>query len=303
MNSRNRQPRNSPADFPNFTADEQPECEARLDRLIFYATEFQKAAFLALPGYRCSRSHFLRSSAYRRLIELQSENSGAKIQIYYGRRVPWVAPCKIVLIADDPTGLQPSQVFAALELLTQAKLSMVELACDFNGSSGVDVAFVQRHVLFGKSRFLARKPGIMWFGSRRSSKLVRTYWKPEICAFRIELELHSRWLRNHGIGNVFDFNLLPTLLARHHLFFCRLEWGAVFKRIRRSSRTWRFALRNLEWQRNDLLATLNFLRREVCLTNTHRLLVPLETNEVVLRALKKWARRWPPRPFGLMTNR
>jgi hypothetical protein len=50
------------------------------------------------------------------------------------RRVGWIAPYRVTLIADDKIGLLPGQVFSVLELLPgRFKLTLVEIAFDFQG--------------------------------------------------------------------------------------------------------------------------------------------------------------------------
>lgn len=154
-------------------------------------------------------------------------------------------------------------------------------------------------MVFGKSRWTARKADITWFGTRRSAKFVRAYRKPKIGVFRVELEFHSSWLRHHRIKDCFDFWRIPELVMGRHIFFCELNWPVVIRNIRRTVPNAQLALRNLMWERHDLHATLRFLRRELGFRNTHRLLIPLELNKLALSALKRWAAQWPERPFSL----
>jgi hypothetical protein len=49
----------------------------------------------------------------------------------------------------------------------------------------------------------------------------------------------------------------------------------------------------------DVWATLNYLRQELAMKNTRRFLDPLDTNDLVLDALKKWAAMWPAAPKKL----
>jgi hypothetical protein len=276
-----------------------PAPQMTFDRVCIYATEADRTAFRDQPGYRVIRSHFLRFGAYRRVLETENVGTGARTLFYDLPRVSWVPKFRIVLLAGDVQGLGPSDLLSALELLGKSRVSLLELAFDFPLQAGLNTAFVMEHVVFGKSRWTARKVGIVWFGTRRSSKFVRSYGKAKKGVFRIELEFHAGWLRQHGIRDCFDFDRIPGLVMRRHIFFCQLDWAAVIRNVRRSVPNARLALRNLEWERHDLHATLRFLRRELRFTNTHRFLVPLELNDLAERALKLWAAQWPKRPFGL----
>lgn len=204
-----------------------------------------------------------------------------------------------MLVADDATGLRQADVLPLLELLPDVALVLVEIAIDFPQELALGVSFVMAHMLFGKSRYAGRKLGIVWFGTRRSAKFVRAYWKVSIRCLRIELELHSVWLRRHKIADIFDFAKLPGFIVSRHIRVSRLNWPAIHSAISRSGANRSLALRNLRWQARDLYATLRFLRREIGLRNTHRFLIPLKTNRTILEALNAWARQWHRRPFRL----
>ena len=207
--------------------------------------------------------------------------------------MPWVPETKLALRAGDQLTFWPS------ELLEESRVSLFELAFDFPEQAGLNTGFVMEYLVFGKSRWAARKPGIVWFGTRRSAKFVRAYLKPKIHVFRIELHFHAAWLRRHAIYDCFDFHRIPELVMRRHISFCKLDWDAVTHRIRQSVPNAALALRNLSWEEDDLHATLRFLRRELRFTNTHRFLVPLALNDLPARALKQWAAQWPKRPSRL----
>ncbi len=285
------------------TAGDHSIPDAKLDRLVLYAGASDRKAFRDQLGHRVVRSHLLRSGAYRRILETEDTCTGARTRYYDIPRVPWVPKVKVVLIAGDVQGLTPSDLLSASELLENPRVTLLELALDFPERAGLSTRFVLEHAVFGKSRWTARKIGIVWFGTRRSSKFVRAYRKPSIGVFRIELELHAPWLRRHHIRDCFDFCRIPDLIMRRHIFFCRLDWVAVIRKIRWSVPNARLALRNLKWQQHDLHATLRYLRHELRLTNTHRYLFPLELNDVAAFALKQWADRWPKRAFSLEKSR
>jgi len=270
-----------------------------LDRVCISAAASDRKAFRDQPGHKVHRSHFLRSGAYSRLLETEDTDTGVTTLVYDKRRVPWVPETKVTIRAGDSRGLQSSDLLGAFELLNDGYVSLLELAFDFPEQAGLNIGFAMAHVLFGKSRWTARKANTVWFGTRRSTKFIRAYQKIKLGIFRIELEFHASWLRHHGIRDCFDFFKIPDLVLRRHIFFVRLDWRAVVNKIRQSVPNSRLALRNLEWERHVLHATLRYLRRELRLTNTHRFLLPNELNDVAARALKLWAAEWPTRPFRL----
>lgn len=271
-----------------------------LDRVCIHAQTSDRKVFLALPNYIVTRSHFLRSrsSAYRRLLELKSIRTGSTVTFYDSPRAPWIPNVKVLLRASEREGLAAADVLAVLELLDHRRFSLFEIAVDFPKQAGIGLKFVQEHALFGKSRWKSRRIGISWWGTRRSAKFVRVYRRPS-GTFRVELEFHSPWLRQHHIRDCFDFRRIPNLVIPRHLCFYRLDWPAVTRKIRQSLPNPPLALRNLGWGRDDLDGTLRFLRNELSFTNTHRFLVPLALNGRVARALQLWAAQWPRRPFRL----
>jgi hypothetical protein len=270
----------------------------KLDRLRFSASVFPRVQIRSLPGFRCERDHRLRESPYGRVLVLASESSGTKISCRYGRRVPWVAPCELTLIGNDDTGLKPRNVFSVLEVLPDSRLLMIELAFDFD-PGWVSTPFVWQYGRFGKSRLHNWSGNAIWFGSRRSTKFVRAYRKSAINAYRVELEVHRTWLRKHNVWTVFDFFRLPGLICPKHIHFCALNWRGVGIQIQRKSSAPKLALRHASWLKNRLPFVLDFLRHQIGLQNTHRLLVPLKVNLVIREALESWAREWPRAAFRL----
>jgi hypothetical protein len=123
--------------------------------------------------------------------------------------------------------------------------------------------------------------------------------------FRVELELRSRFLRQYGIKDPYDFGKLVGILPRRHIDFVRLNQKKLARRLlgmgRRSRPVWEI-LDDVRLLEGDVWATLNFLRLEVGMKNARRLLDPLDTNDAVLDALKKWAAMWPTAPKKLKTK-
>src|SRR4051794_2313401 len=65
------------------------------------------------------------------------------------------------------------------------------------------------------------------YGSRKSGKYVRCYKKPEVGAYRVELELHSSLLRRHNISGLDDLVRLPGVVCPKHLQLVDLDWNRL----------------------------------------------------------------------------
>jgi hypothetical protein len=123
------------------------------------------------------------------------------------------------------------------------------------------------------------------------------YWKTEIGRYRVELELHSRFLRHHGIEDISDFSKLATLLPRKHIWFSQLNTAKLYGYLERKGND------RVEMQRighelalfNTNLFTLSYgLRFEM--QNARRMLSSSWLNRVVRDALSEWAGQWPTKP-------
>jgi hypothetical protein len=231
-------------------------------------------------------------ATYGRVWKLKSKNSDARADWEYQRQQGFLAPSRITLIADDQTGLTPEEVQKFLEHCRDHRLVLIELALDFAPASGVNAVFVKQHGVFGKSR---RRPdlggpGQLRYGSRRSGKLVRCYWKDQIGAYRVELELHSRLLREHELNQLRNICRVPGVIFPKHVRFVRFAWN----RLRRYLE-YRFGhrgetilgvarrLANLSVRRAS-----RYLRRKG-VNNVHRFLVPLRMNMEIEKALIEWS--------------
>jgi hypothetical protein len=165
-------------------------------------------------------------------------------------------------------------------------LILLEAALDFAFGSGVDIEFILRHGIFGKSKPQTDRggPGQLRYGGRHSDKLVRAYHKSAIEAFRVELELHSRLLRSHRIHRLEDVDRALTSIVLSHFQLAHIHWSAL-----RSHLLARFQTAGLE-----ILATakarsasihevLRYLRNRP-VNNVHRFLRPMTENQLALAA-------------------
>jgi hypothetical protein len=123
---------------------------------------------------------------------------------------------------------------------------------------------------------------------------------------RVELELRSRFLRHHGIQGPYDFPKLVGILPERHIYFAQFNEKKLAARLRGMGfsprRVWEI-LDDVRLLENDTWATLSYLRQEVGMKNTRRFLELLDTNEIVLDALRKWAAIWPAAPVKLNITR
>lgn len=286
------------------------DCIAILDVVRFVCDENPLPALKQLPGFRSLQSTWVKRpppgkcQGYGRVHWFQREGSRMKFCVESERREGWLAPYSITLFADDRTGLLPQEVFSILEVCPKTKLTLVEFALDFSPLSTVNRVFVRRWGMFGKSQrdFWNKNSAGDWWGSRLGKKRIKSYWKDKICGHRVELRLRSRFLKQHGIRDVFDFPKFLKTLPRHHIFFARLKKQRLIERLESngiSAADVSLVTHSVEQMESDLWMTLSYLRRVVGLKNVQRLLVPLKENTIVLDAIKKFAAEWPATPRKL----
>jgi len=174
------------------------------------------------------------------------------------------------------------------------RLTMLELALDF--PEYLNRRKLRQHALFGKTRPVASVNGTDYWGTRKGLKLCRCYFKPQIQAFRVECELRPRFLKYYGIRDVFAFQKLAGILPSRHIYFGKLNENKLIDRVTHMglSATRRHeVLRTVALMSSDLWATLNYLRDDVQIRNTRRLVDPLPINTTIAVALRKWAAQWP----------
>jgi hypothetical protein len=136
-----------------------------------------------LKGFQRTRDSFVRPQTdiptYERCSHYQGIENDAKIYWQYYRRSSFLKPWKITIVADDKIGLSYDEIDTVLNRCRFWHFLTIEVAIDFSHSTGVDMNFVRRHALLGKSRRRRKHQidGILYFGTRKSDKLVRCYDK------------------------------------------------------------------------------------------------------------------------------
>jgi hypothetical protein len=277
-------------------------CDCKIDRVVVTASDVSLDAIAGIPGYERKKPRPLWGQSYRVATPINGSGSVRHVVIESERTKPCFPRYRIVIEPRDDSGLQAQDLTLILGLLTAPKIQLAEVAFDFPFGSVVDTEFVENHGVFGKSnpRRVGRIPAYDSWGSRKSAKLVKSYFKAEISAHRVELEVHAPDLRRYGINDAFGFQKFAKILPGHHIFFGKLNHPALVRQLVRDGfspeqiRAIRNKVRNLEW---NLSAALSYLRKDVGLTNVRRILTPLnDVNLVVRQGLEKCLAQWPARP-------
>lgn len=269
-----------------------PVVKCRLDRLKISAGGGQSKP-PCLEGFRCLGDFIPRNrheaATYGRLRKMASLSDDCRINVLYEPRMPWLQRWHFTVIADDRTGITRDQVDTILRCCLHHRFSMVELTFDFR--SGINRRFVLKHALFGKSRRNRKfeRNGLLKFGARKSTKLVRIYWKEAIQSFRIELECHAALLQRMGVRHVWEFRSLYGLLPTHFRLVA-ISWKRLQRRLHR-----KFGpvagQKLLEQTQNkaerSLRLALRFLK-ENGIANSHTFLKPLHANRQIKTALRRW---------------
>lgn len=285
------------------------DCVVKLDRLQVECREDPRPGLRELPGYKRGHSVYPRMHYNDRELGyawaqwFQRTRSGTKFNIEGQPRRGYLSPWRVTLVADDSTGLTGKQVRAVLKVIPDFKLTLVEIAFDF-AIQPEQRGLLMRSVLFGKSRPARIYRGTHYWGTRKGAKLVRAYWKNG--KFRIELELHARFLRYYGIESISDFSKLATLLPHTHLWFARLQTEKLHGYLqRRGYRPAEIARIGSELARfcTNLFSLAYGIRLEAEMQNARRVLVPVWLNRIVRDAADKWARSWQTRAIGRAIKR
>jgi hypothetical protein len=134
------------------------------------------------------------------------------------------------------------------------------------------------------------KKRALYYGSRKTDKLVRCYKKQTLGVFRVELELHSGLLRD--ITTLDDFLYLPDVVYPSHFQFVALDWNRLEKHLTKNlGDKGRRVMAGARSRSPSLPRVRRYLNRNG-VANVHRFFMPLEINEKARRALDQWARQF-----------
>jgi hypothetical protein len=249
-----------------------------------------------IPDYTISRDSFVRPQTaiqgYTRVQILKNRKTNTTLNIQYQPRPPWLEEAKITIIADDLNGLQRAELEMICSQFRATRLLTVEVAFDFVRASGIDRAFVRAHGHFGKSQPIGGNfYSTLNYGRRKTGKFVRAYDKPALSCYRVELELHSGWLRQHDMLQLADLCKLSDFLVTH-ISFVRFDWGRLASYLNRQRDS---EAEKILWEvrrrRHNLHRALKYLRTvRVC--NPHRFLTCLPANDKIKQALDVWLHIW-----------
>ena len=162
-----------------------PSCVTKLDRSQLYCDENPTDVLMGIPGFKSLTGHRIhtptdgRFQPYGWVHWFKSRTSGMKFLIESERREAWLPPYRLTLYADDHTGLLPTEVFSVLEVLPNFRMTLLELAFDFEPEQ-MSRKFVREHALFGRSRPAEGEGDTDYWGTRRGTKRVQSYLKEEI---------------------------------------------------------------------------------------------------------------------------
>jgi hypothetical protein len=244
-----------------------------------------------LEGFKVRADSFVRRqttvATYTRCRQYHSTTNDAKVYWQYYPTKSWLARWKVTLVADDKAGLSYEEIDTVLEHCRYYRFLLIEIAIDFSPSSGVDGEFVRRHAIFGKTRRNKSKMCGLYWGGRKCGKLVRCYRKKQLRCYRIELELHSRFLRDH-IKSLDDVDAVAVIIHPRHFQFVDVDWESLERHLRQKHHA-----HKLIAGAKRRLASLSRLRRYLRkhgVKNFHRFLVPLQINEKISRAFTRWMR-------------
>jgi hypothetical protein len=199
------------------------------------------------------------------------------------------------VVGDDELGTTPEEVQKITQQFRDRRLSLVELALDYDLDSGVNQEHVMRHWVFGKTRRRTDRggPGTLRFGSRTSPMMVRCYEKAKIGKYRVELEIHGALLRKMGISDISNLYLIASKAFPKHVRVVGIRWrkleAYLLRRFGTSGRTVLAETRRIR-DEVSLRDAMRFLSGKG-VANAYRFFRPLSINDQIKSALKSWAER------------
>lgn len=279
-------------------------CVCKIDRVILTTNRLTWKAILGVPGYNPKTPQRLWRKDYRFARRIRGTGSIREVVIESEPTASWLPPFRITVIPRDESGLRYEDFRSLLEVLPGVELKLLEVAWDFPSGCVVDLDYVRRFGLFGRTWL---QPGSNPFHDKWGgvgSKIVRAYVKWGTSQFRIELELHVQLLRKLGISDVFDFQKLVAGLVPDHIDFSQLDEAQLAHALGRGNlrldKRHSLLTRARQKAQESLWGALRYLRQAAQLQNARRLLVPVpEMNRAIREALENLVAQWPRRPARL----
>ena len=268
------------------------------DRFQLLAQPRGRAVPPEIVGYRVVRDSIVRRQTsipgYSRVREYVDPILGTRVFLQYRSVRPGLPPFKVTVVGNDSRNLSAREFLQVVRVFKSYRLLLLELAFDFPAESEIDIEFVRLHALFGKCRPAPTRlfPNRALYGARKADKFVRCYLKESVGCFRVELELHSAWLRRNGILKFGDLGRLPGLLFPNHIRFVRFNWTAFTNYLARRRVTGDVILDEARTHSYSIHRLMQFLRKDAGIVNVHRFLIPLPINRAVQTALQNWSRQF-----------
>ena len=271
-------------------------CTVKLDRLEFSSAFGPNPP--TLPGFfpeKVKPDIFLRrrsdAPCYTRVKRQYNPTTGTRVSIRSSPTGTLLKPLKATLIANDAAGITAKELWTIIEAFDGKHcITLAESAFDFQPNSGVCLEFVKRYGVFGKSRPEEdpRYAITLRFGTRKSSRFVRCYWKEGIDAFRVEVQITSRWLRESNDDSRTVYRLRSLCIFPNDFFFARLSWDALVASLHRSGRLHEQIITDAKKREASIHSLLSYLRNEAGIRNPDRFLRPLKINREIALAWRHW---------------
>lgn len=266
-----------------------------LDRVQFLAELSDRGIPPQFPGFKRSRDWFVRSQTnaqtYRRVAEYVNLRSGVRFFLQYQAQLPGLAPFKGTIIPQDDRVLSRNEIQQVVGQFSTYRLLLLEVAFNFPPSFGINLDFVRRFGIFGKShpnQLRLLKHGVL-YGSRKGSKLIRVYNKKALDVLRVELELHSAWLRHFGVATLRDIRHLPQALFPKHIRFVNVNWRALSRHLSRRGLSSGRIIQQAKRRSDSIHTVMEFLRNSD-VHNPHRFLLTVTPSREIFQSTKNWAR-------------
>jgi hypothetical protein len=285
-------------------ASENATCMVRLDRLVFVCPRCEPDEYdedtsvrinPPIPGFRVTGNKFVRRRAkittYRRVRSLINPKTGTKVFVQHDRAHGFLRPVRVTVVGPDATGILWPDLQTIGDAYGDLLVRTLELAFDFAPDSGVDKEYVLKHALFGKSRpgDTGRYPDRLRYGAREADKLVRCYWKKEVNAFRVELELHSGW---PGLPQT-DCLLYTTGLVKKDLRFVYVRWRALDRHLASKGPRGKRIAAEARLHYRSIHELLGYLR-SMGINNAHRFVRTSKKDVEIRQAFELWRNSFSP---------
>ena len=131
---------------------------------------------------------------------------------------------------------------------------------------------------------------VLWYGSRKSPKFIRSYRKESLKRFRVELELHAAFLRKHHVCVVQDIPELAFSLLPKHFAFVQWKWRTLGSALEKKYGKQRG--RQILSKVRQRSASLHRASRELAkfMPNGYRFRQQMRINKEMQQALDSWHR-------------